>query len=124
LIFVSFWWHSGFCSADPNSSFFDNQIPLWVERELYLAPLSREIIETDATSRISLSYPPPPTPTPTNSPAPGQTDTPIPSSTDSALPSSTDSSPPATELPLYITVGVVLVLAAIAFVGVLLIRKK
>jgi hypothetical protein len=105
-------------SENPDSPFFDNQIPLWVEGELHPAPLSREIIKAEATSTTSLSYPPAPTPTPTESPLPVPTESPLPVPTESPLPV------PTAELPLYIIVGVVLTLAAIAFVGVLLLRKK
>jgi len=121
-------------SEDPNSSFFDNQIPLWAEGELHLSPLSREIIETDATSTTSLSFPPKsaststesPIPTPTSSPLPTPTETPIPTPTSSPLPTPTETPipTPTTELNLYIIAGVVLILSAIAFVGVLFLRKK
>ena len=90
-------------SEDSNSPFFDNQISFWVEGELHPSPLSRGIILTEATSTTSLSYPPTPTPSPTP----------------------TESPTPTTELtPLYIIVVVALILTAIAFVGVLLLRKK
>ena len=119
-------------SENPNSAFFDNQVSLWAEGELHPAPLSREIIKAEATSTISLSYPPTPTPTPTDSPLPTPTGSPLPLPTESPLPTPTDSplptptgSPlPTTELHSYIIVGVVLTLAAIAFVGILLLRKK
>jgi penicillin amidase len=119
-------------SENPNSAFFDNQVSLWAEGELHPAPLSREIIKAEATSTISLSYPPTPTPTPTDSPLPTPTGSPLPLPTESPLPTPTNSplptptgSPlPTTELHSYIIVGVVLTLAAIAFVGILLLRKK
>jgi len=123
-------------SEDPNSSFFDNQIPLWAEGELHLAPLSREIIETDAASTISLSFPPTPTPTPTESPLPTEspiptpTDTPVPTNsplpTGSPLPTPTESPlpTPTLELGLYIIAGVGLILASIALVVVLFLRRK
>ena len=81
-------------SENPNSQFFNNQIPPWSEGELHPAPLSREIILEEQTSTISLSYPPSSTPTPTPTTSPSKTANPTPTPTDTPSPTLSPSEPP------------------------------
>jgi penicillin amidase len=120
-------------SEDPNSPFFDNQIPVWVEGELHPAPLSREIIEGEATSTTSLPYPPASTATPTPTPTPSTSPSPQPTATPPITPTPTPHPTPspfpspkktASNLPTETQIAIVIIIAITLGVATALYLKK